>query len=205
MHLPCFLSLSLPLSLPLSLLLSPLPALTAPPPSLYTSTLYHHPPTSTPTPLATLAYHPAHPHLSTLLSFTPPSPPSPISPNPIARIGIHLPNAGYRTTATNLESLWKGEGRFRIVVTEEGELLGAGWRGVVGGKVKAKGDGGNGRGDFEMVVQERGTRAVIEKAAAAGGKGKKAGEGKEEGEAEEKTFLQKWVSLSFPLVARDRG
>jgi len=194
MHLPCSLFLLLPL------LLSPLPALTAPPPSLYTSTLYHHPPTSTPTPLATLAYHPAHPHLSTLLSFTPPSPPSPISPNPIARIGIHLPNAGYRTTATNLESLCKGEGRFRIVVTEEGELLGAGWRAVVGGKVK-----GNGRGDFEMVVQERGTRAMIEKAAAAGGKGKKAVEGKEEGEAEEKTFLQKWVSLSFPLVARDRG
>jgi len=55
------------------------------------------------------------------------------------------------------------------------------------------------------VVQERGTRAMIEKAAAAGGKGKKAVEGKEEGEAEEKTFLQKWVSLSFPLVARDRG
>jgi hypothetical protein len=182
MHLPCSLSLLLPL------LLSPLPALTAPPPSLYTSTLYHHPPTSTPTPLATLAYHPQHPHLSSLLSFTPPSPPSPISPNAIARIGIHLPQSGYRTTATNLESLCKGEGRFRIVVTEEGELLGGSWRGGVGGKGR-----GEGKGDFEMVVQEMGVRAMIEKAAV-GGKGKKVVEGKgegEEGEGEEKTFLQK--------------
>jgi len=44
-----------------------------------------------------------------------------------------------------------------------------------------------------MVVQQQGVRAVIEKAAV-GGKGKKSGEPKaegEEGEVEEKTFLQK--------------
>lgn len=52
-----------------------------------------------------------------------------------------------------------------------------------------------GRGDFEMVVQREGVRAVIEKAAV--GKGKKAGQqageikGEGEEEVEEKTFLQK--------------
>lgn len=95
------------------------------------------------------------------------------------------------------------------MVSEEGELLGAGWRGVVpapkneakgrlweegkgraGGKMDGK---GGGKGDFEMVVQERGVRAVIEKGAAGGAKLKKGGEQKEgeEGEGEEKTFLQK--------------
>lgn len=75
------------------------------------------------------------------------------------------------------------------MVTQEGELLGASWRAMRG---EANGKG-NGKGEFEMVVQQQGVRAVIEKAAV-GGKGKKAGEQKgegEEGEVEEKTFLQK--------------
>jgi len=178
--------LLLPLLLPL--LLSPLPSLAATEPTLYTSTLYHHPASSTPTPLATIAYHPQHPHLSSLLSFTSPSPPH-IDPKDLTRIAIHLPDSGYRSTLTNAQSLAKGEGRFKIVVTQEGELLGASWRAMRG---EANGKG-NGKGEFEMVVQQQGVRAVIEKAAV-GGKGKKAGEQKgegEEGEVEEKTFLQK--------------
>lgn len=83
------------------------------------------------------------------------------------------------------------------MVSEEGELLGASWRAMVPrAKEEAKGKKGlvgNGRGEFDLVVQERGVRAVIEKKAAAG-KGDKGGQMKgkgEEAEVEEKTFLQK--------------
>ena len=190
----------LPRSLLSLIFLLPVPLLAAPEPALHSATLYHHPPFSaSPTPLATIAYHPQHPHLSQVLSFSPPKPLSSsqsLDPRDITRIAIPVSGDGkrYRTTAADLQSLSKGEGRFKVVVTEAGDLLGASWRGLVG-----TGETGNprkdGKGEFEIVVQREGVRAVIEKLVGKGKVAPKAGdqqgiEGEGE-EVEEKTFLQK--------------
>lgn len=102
----------------------------------------------------------------------------------------------------DLKSLREGRGRFRVSVTEEGELVGVGWHPVVSvpseeGKEAMKEVGG--KGEFDMLVVREGPRAMVDRMAPVGKGRKKAkgakGEGEgmgEEGEEEvEKTFLQK--------------
>jgi hypothetical protein len=194
--------------LPLFSLL-PLLSATTPPPPLSTATVYHLPPsTSTPTPLplATLAYHPKHPDLSTILSYTPP-PCSNSSSKALARIAIILPTSDpsaeprYRISLTSLASLHPPfHGRFQLTVGRDGEVLGASWHaGFVVGDTKTKkkkieGDGP--KGEFELLVAKEGPKVVLDRAVRKGGLGAKgagaAGQQGEEGEeVVEKTLLQK--------------
>lgn len=104
-------------------------------------------------------------------------------------------------TAADLASLIKGEGKFKIVVTEAGDIVGGSWRGMIGGSSGGEKEVGkqgkkdsSGKGDFEMVVQREGVRAVIEKAASGQKTKKVEGQVQAEGEeevVEEKTLLQK--------------
>lgn len=192
-------------------LLSVLPLLSATTPPLSTATIYHLPPspsTSPPTaiPLATLAYHPLHPSLSTILSYTPPAC-SNSSSKALARIGVLLPASSsgateprYRISLTSLASLHAPfQGRFRLAVGREGEVLGASWHaglvvvegdGVVTTKTKG---GGQREGEFELLVAKEGPRVVLDRGGGKAGVGKGVGRGGgEEGEdVVEKTFFQK--------------
>ncbi|KAL8790553.1 MAG: hypothetical protein Q9195_006297 [Heterodermia aff. obscurata] len=187
----------LPLSslLPSALLLFSVTANAASQPDLHTSTIYHHPfSASTPTPLATIAYNPLHPHLSTIESFKPPKPSK--TDDGTTRIAVALgEKASYRSTLVDLKSLREGRGRFRISVSEEGALIGVGWHPTPSVPVKEKEKKVGGKGEFDMLVMREGPRAMVDKTLPAA-KGKKkaetAGESGEEGEEEvEKTFLQK--------------
>ena len=99
-------------------------------------------------------------------------------------------------------SLKEGRGRFRISVTEEGELVGVTWHPTVSvptreGKEAMKRVGG--KGEFDMMIMREGPRATVDRTLPSV-KGKKKGDGVKgegtgpdgEGEEEpEKTFLQK--------------
>ena len=178
----------------------------ASPPSLHTSTIYHHPfSASTPTPLATIVFNPQQPHLSTIESFK--GPKASKNDQDSTRIAIDVSGpAGeksrYRTTLVDFRSLKEGRGRFRISVTEEGELVGVAWHPTVSvptreGKEAMKRVGG--KGEFDMMIMREGPRAMVDKTLPSV-KGKKKSEGVKgegtgpdgEGEEEaEKTFLQK--------------
>lgn len=102
----------------------------------------------------------------------------------------------------DFRSLKEGRGRFRISVTEEGELVGVAWHPTISvptreGKDAMKKAGG--KGEFDMMIMREGPRAMVDKTLPSA-KGKKKGDGAKgegtgsdgEGEEEvEKTFLQK--------------
>jgi len=168
-----------PILLTLLSLLSPTLATTTAQPPLKTATLHHLSPT--PKPLATLSFSPQHPHLSKLESFTPPP-----NSTSLTRIGVPLGSKSYRTTLTATSSFHAPYvGRFRITVTPEGEVLGASFHASLRNGEKEAGVGEE-RGDFDMLVVEKGPEIVgLEPE-------KKAGvQGKDGEEVEEKTFLQK--------------
>ncbi|KAL8731902.1 MAG: hypothetical protein Q9181_004138 [Wetmoreana brouardii] len=90
------------------------------------------------------------------------------------------------------------------------------WEGEVEGKRERYQEGG--KGDFDIVVQQRAPVVWVDKAPAKGGRSKGAavgtgekGKAKEDGEgeeeAEEKTFLQKywWVILAVTIFAMAGG
>lgn len=202
MHLP---PLTLLHSAALLLSTTLLASATSSPPTLHTSTIYHQPLTATaPTPLATLSFHPEHPHLSTISSLKPPKYTK--RDDDLTRIAVAFPGTTsaektrYRSTLADLKSLREGRGRFRITVSEEGELLGVAWHPAVSVPAKEKGDGvtkEGGSGEFDMLVMREGPRAMVDRTLPVGN-GKKKVEGKTadgaggEGEEEvEKTFLQK--------------
>lgn len=181
--------------LPSALLLLSITATAASQPDLHTSTIYHHPfSASTPTPLATIAFNPLHPHLSTIESFKAPKPSK--NDDDTTRIAVALgEKARYRSTLVDLKSLREGRGRFRISVSEEGVLAGAGWHPTASVPVKEKENKVDGKGEFDMLVTREGPKAMVDQTLPAA-KGKKkaevAGQNGEEGEEEvEKTFLQK--------------
>lgn len=200
----------LPLLLLSSLSLLPLLSFATSPP-LSTATVYHFPPsttTATPLPLATLAYHPLHPELSTILSFTPP-PCSNSSSKDLVRVGILLQSSSeaieprYRISLTSLASLHAPfEGRFCLAVGRDGEVLGASWHAglVVGGgggegkkkKKKNNSNGGKSRnGEFELLVAKEGPKVVLERGVGKVGVRKGDGRGEEGEDVVEKTFFQK--------------
>ena len=202
MHLSSLTLLPTTLVLLFSTLLASASAAT--PPTLHTSTIYHQPLTaSTPTPLATLAFHPQHPHLSTVDSFK--APRYTKSDEDLTRIAVAFPASStsekerYRSTLADLKSLREGRGRFRISVSEEGNLLGVAWHPTTSVPAKEAGEGAKkvgGKGEFDMLVMSEGPRAVVDRTLPAAKGKKKAeevkGEGVEEGEDEvEKSFLQK--------------
>ncbi|KAL9600476.1 MAG: hypothetical protein Q9179_003199, partial [Wetmoreana sp. 5 TL-2023] len=141
--------------------------------------------------------------------------------NEIVQIGICFEGTrNCRTSAALTESFYAPfRGRLRVVVShEEGAVLGVSWRAWVpsssasssvstGEKEEEEmAKGGRyqegGKGDFDMVVQQRVPRVWVDKAPAKGGKSKGAaagtgekgkGDGEGEEEAEERTFLQKYV------------
>lgn len=203
--------LSALLIIPLLSLL-PLLSATTPPPPLFTATVFHFPPSTstTPLPLATLAYHPLHPELSTILSFTPP-PCSNSSSKALARIGIILPPSSsdvateprYRISLTSLASLHAPfQGRFSLAVGRDGEALGASWHAglVVGGseegvkkKQKKKKNGLEDRnGEFELLVAKEGPNVMLDRSVGKTGRGAGVGTKDEEGEeVVEKTLFQR--------------
>ncbi|KAG6991040.1 hypothetical protein G7Y79_00058g091340 [Physcia stellaris] len=178
----------------------------ATPPSLHTSTIYHHPfSASTPTPLATIAFNPQQPHLSTIESFKAPKASKNDQDSTRIAIDVSRPageKSRYRTTLVDFVSLKEGRGRFRVSVTEEGELVGVAWHPTVSvptkeGKEAMKRVGG--KGEFDMMIMREGPRATVDRTLPSV-KGKKKGDGVKgegtgsdgEGEEEpEKTFLQK--------------
>ena len=178
----------------------------ASPQSLHTSTIYHHPfSASTPTPLATIAFNPQHPHLSTIESFKAPKASKNDQDSTRIAVDVSRPSgekSRYRTTLVDFRSLKEGRGRFRVSVTEEGELVGVAWHPTISvptkeGKEAMKKVGG--KGEFDMMIMREGPRAMVDRTLPTA-KGKKKSEGIKgegtgpdgEGEEEvEKTFLQK--------------
>ncbi|KAL8707684.1 MAG: hypothetical protein Q9220_007346 [cf. Caloplaca sp. 1 TL-2023] len=188
-----------------------LPSTAAPPP-LLTATIHHLPSTpslsSSPTPLATLTFSLPHPHLSRLKNFTPPKI-NKKDADSLVQIGICFSDSECRTTASMVKSLHPPyTGRLRVVVDQEGKVLGVSWRAWLadGGTDKAKVDDerryeeGVGSGDFDIVVQKSAPGIWVDQPGAKGkGRGKQGSAaktesedtGEEEGEKDEKTFLQK--------------
>lgn len=192
------------------------------PPSLFKATLHALPSSpipSSPKPLAVLAYHPLHPHVSRLESFTPPA--NTTDTAALTQVAIYMPHgskdaitAGHlRTSATATNSFHTPyKGRFRITVNAEGEVLSASWhaylpknaatKGVLNGKGKDS-EIASGRGDFDIMTVKPAPGVVFDvptkgKSAVAGigaalGIGEQTGQTGQEGEEEvvEKTFLQK--------------
>lgn len=194
------------ISLSLVLLFSPPNAVVASEPPTYTTTIHHFPPTSpTPLPLATLSFNPLYPNLSKLLSFSPPSAPASNSTE-LTRIVVVVPSSDpsdaprYRTTLTSLASFHAPyKGRLKLVVTRSGDVLGASWRAALATGPSASGEGkpakanesGNGKGDFDLLVEKEGPRPLFEKVVPKGPSGKPVVVGEDGEEVEEKTLLQK--------------
>ncbi|KAL8674078.1 MAG: hypothetical protein Q9168_001513 [Polycauliona sp. 1 TL-2023] len=200
----------LPLNLVLALLSTLSTTISASPPAPLQSVTIHSLP-STPSlsspgkPLATLNFSPQHPHLSKISNFAPPRLSS-AKNDDLIQVGICYDGTkDCRTTATLAKSFHPPyKGRFRIVVTKQGEILSVSWRpwlpnpsSSVKDDEKRYQEGG--RGDFDVVVQSQAPGIWVDKPvtkgrakAAAGeaqeGKGK---EGEEDEEVEEKSFLQK--------------
>ncbi|MCJ1263018.1 hypothetical protein MMC22_002888 [Lobaria immixta] len=193
------------LSFPIVLLLSPLNPVLASSPPPYTTTIHHFPPSSpTPLPLATLSFNPLEPNLSKLLSFSPPSAPVPNSTE-LTRIAVVLPSSDpsaaprYRTTLTALASFHAPyKGRLRLVVTRSGDVLGASWQASLAtapssGEQKAvkATESGNGKGDFDLLVEKEGPRPFFEQITSKGPNGGRVVVGEDGEQLEEKTLLQK--------------
>jgi len=185
------------------------------PPSLYTATLHALPSSPTPSspkPLAVLAYHPLHPHLSKLESFTPPKNTS--DPEAIMQVAIYMPDGDaksvkegrVRTSATATNGFCAPyKGRFRITVNNEGDVVGASWHAYLPTTSATKSaSNGKGktteatitRGDFDINTVKPAPGVVFD--APTKGKGLAAAAGAAlgggtEGEEEpaDKTFLQK--------------
>ncbi|KAL8996063.1 MAG: hypothetical protein Q9169_004339 [Polycauliona sp. 2 TL-2023] len=182
----------------------------SPPAPLQTVTIHSLPSTpslSSPAkPLATLTFSPQHPHLSKISSFTPPRL-NPANKEDIIQVGICYDGTkDCRTTATLAKSFHPPyRGRFRIVVTRQGEVLSVSWRSwlpnssspIVKEDERRYQEGG--RGDFDIVVQSQAPGVWVDKPAtkgrakAAGGKAEegKGKEGDEEEEVDERSFLQR--------------
>ncbi|KAL8747024.1 MAG: hypothetical protein Q9184_007661 [Pyrenodesmia sp. 2 TL-2023] len=202
------------------------------PPTLRTATLHHLPSlpspsalSARPTPLATLSYSPSHPHLSRLTSFTPPQ-----NSTSLVQIGICFSENTCRTSAAYAYAFYPPyEGRFQIVVGEEG-VLAVAWTAGMKSKVRVRKGNGNGekekryeeggKGDFDIRVQAKAPGVWVDRApgaygrgaAGAGEKGMEkrvgapAGEGEGE-EVEEKSLLQRywWVILAVTVFAMAGG
>lgn len=182
---------------------SPHSVLASSPPT-YTTTIHHFPPSSpTPLPLATLSFNPLHPNLSKLLTFTPPSA-SASNSTELTRIAVILPSSDpsaaprYRTTLTSLASFHAPyKGRLSLVVTRSGHVLGASWRAGLatapsnGEQQAIKTESGNGKGDFDLLVEKEGPRPLLEKVTVKGSSGGRVVVGEDGEEVEEKTLLQK--------------
>ncbi|MCJ1467025.1 hypothetical protein MMC07_005647 [Pseudocyphellaria aurata] len=207
------------ISLLLPLFSSLNPVVASAPPS-YTTTIHHFPPSSpTPIPLATLSFSPLDQSLSKLLAFTPPSAPAANSTE-LIRIAVVLPSSDpsaaprYRTTSTSLASFHPSyKGRLRLVVSRNGDVLGASWRAglattVEGQKVlTANEKEGNVKGDFDLLVEKEGPKPFFEKFPAKGASGNRVVVGEDGEEVEEKTLLQKywWILVGVAFLAITSG
>ena len=155
-------------------------------PALQTITLHHLSSSHSAKTLATLAFFPSDPSLSKVQSFTPPHNSTyltriaiPVSPSSSSK------NNDYRTTLTSTSSFHAPyTGRFRILITQEGEVLGASWHASPSSSNKPTLR--EGQGDFDIVLVEKGPQITgLEPEKKIGA------DGKADGEVEEKTFLQK--------------
>lgn len=141
-----------------------------PPPTAYTATIHHLLPSSkTPLPLASLSYNPAYPEQATLLSLTPPRAPTSANSTELTRVAIAIDSEPrYRTTLTSLASFHPPyKGRFRLIVTRSGEVLGVSWHATVttigaAGDSSTAGNRGT-KGEFDLLVEKQGPRPVLEK------------------------------------------
>ncbi|KAI4283360.1 MAG: hypothetical protein L6R38_002210 [Xanthoria sp. 2 TBL-2021] len=175
-------------------------------------------------PLATLTFSPQHPHLSKISSYAPPRLSSG-DEEKLVQVGICYDGTNdCRTTAALAKSFHPPyKGRFRVVLTKDGEVLSVSWRSWMPSSSSSgtavKDDGKRyqegGRGDFDVVVQSQAPGVWVDKPVTKG-KGKAAGgkteegkgkEGEEEEEVDERSFLQKywWVILAVTVFAMAGG
>ncbi|KAI4090817.1 MAG: hypothetical protein LQ339_008256 [Xanthoria mediterranea] len=211
-------------------LLSALPSVISTSPSLPLQIVTIHSLPSTPAlsspakPLATLTFSPQHPHLSKISSYAPPRLNSG-DEEKLLQIGICYDGTkDCRTTAARAKSFHPPyQGRFRIVVTNDGELLSVSWSSwlpspssmTMAVKDDEKRYQEGSRGDFDVVVQSQAPGVWADKPAtkvkgkAASGKTEegKGKEGEEEEEVDERSFLQKywWVMLAVTVFAMAGG
>jgi len=195
--------------LPFLYLLSLTSASSSPPPTAYTATVHHLLPSSkAPLPLASLSYNPAYPEQATLLSFTPPRAPTSANSTELTRVAVAIDSEPrYRTTLTSLASFHPPyKGRFRLIVTRSGEVLGVSWHATVtttgAGDISTAGNRGT-KGEFDLLVEKQGPRPVLEKFVVKG----QPTVNEEGEEVVEKTLFQRywWVLVGVAFLALSGG